>query len=214
MPVKMGGDLKPSEVKNNGAEIARYGTRYRPLSESHKHSFVGTEDAEFLKSATTMRVKTEPLTDGLRVIVTLENVGAGHAVPTGHGLKRYLLVVSGTSHGEPLKAGTTLPDDERTGKAIDATQGAVIGRRFADTSGSNWATPYWRASRLEQDTRLWPGKPQEYRFDLPGADAAEVKLILRRGSPSLLKSHGLDVSTGKVAGADLDVVVHNSKVTR
>ena len=100
------------------------------------------------------------------------------------------------------------------GEAELATQGAVIGRRFANAEGGDWALPYWRADTLAQDTRLWPGKPQEYSFDLPGADSAEVKLVLRRGSPALLKSHGLNVSTGKVAGADLDVVVHNSKVTR
>ena len=213
-PVKMGGDLKASEIEHNGAEIARYGTRFRPLSESHKHNFVGTEDTAFLKAAVSMKVTSEKVTDGLRIKVTLENIGAGHAIPTGHGLKRYLLLVSGTAGGRPLAAGTTLPAEERVGEAEFATQGAIIGRRFANADGDDWALPYWRADTLAQDTRLWPGKPQEYSFDLPGADAVEVKLVLRRGSPVLLKSHGLDVSTGKVAGADLDVVVHNSKVTR
>ena len=214
MSVKMSGDLKSSEVEHKGAEIARYSTRFRPLSESHKHSFVGTEDLAFLKSAVQMDVTTEPLTDGLRVKVTLTNVGAGHAVPTGHGLKRYILAVFGKSDGVLLSPAGNLPRDERFNETADATHGVVIGRRFADSQGDDWALPYWRADRESEDTRLLPDQPQVYTFDLPGADAAEVKLILRRGSPALLRSHGLDINRGKVASADLDVVVHNSKVTR
>ncbi|MCA8937497.1 MAG: hypothetical protein KDB68_14975 [Planctomycetes bacterium] len=214
MQLKMGGDLKASEVANNGAEIARYSTRYRPLNESHKHSFVGTEDPEFLKAAISMQVETETLTDGLRVRVTLENTGAGHAVPTGHGLKRYLLAVTGAAGGKTLAPASDFPPGERIGEAADATQAVLIGRNFKAGEGADWSLPYWRAEAEGEDNRLWPGKPQVFEFDLPGADAADIKLILRRGSPTLLKSHGMDISRGKVAGADLDVVVHNSKVSR
>ena len=50
-------------------------------------------------------------------------------------------------------------------------------------------------------------------FELAGADAAEVKLILRRGSPALIRSHGLDPA-GKVGDASLDVLVHEMRVSR
>jgi hypothetical protein len=201
---KIAGDLTPDEIKGGGAAIASFSTRYRPLSEAHKHSFVGTDDLDFLRAGVSMEVQTEPLTDGLRVRVTLTNTGAGHAIPTGHGLKRYVLAVTGQSRGEPLSAGADLPLEERIGAAADATHGALIGRRFDD----DWALPWWRADNVSQDTRLWPDAPREFVFDIAGADAADVKLILRRGSPALLRAHGQDMRSGKIAGANLDTVVH------
>jgi hypothetical protein len=206
------GDMTDDEVKGGGVQIASHSTRYRPLSEAHKHSFVGTEDQDFLRAGVSMEVAAEPLTDGLRVRVTLTNTGAGHAIPTGHGLKRYVLAVTGRSRGENLATGTDLPVEERVGAAADATRGAIIGKRFSGAGGADWALPWWRADKLDQDTRLWPDKPQEFVFDIPGADVANVKLVLRRGSPALLRSHGVDVNSGKVAGASLDTVVHERTV--
>ena len=207
-PQTIRGDLTADEIKGGGVAIANYSTRYRPLNEAHKHSFVATEDREFLRAGVQMDVTTEPLTDGLRVRVTLTNTGAGHAIPTGHGLKRYVLAVTGKAGGVNLATGTDLPIDERIGEAASATHGAMIGKRF----GADWAMPWWRADRLELDTRLWPDKPQEFVFDIAGADAADVKLILRRGSPALLRTHGMDVNSGKIDGAPLDVVVHERSV--
>ena len=212
--VNQGGDLTGNEIKHNGVAIARYATRYRPLSEGHKHSFVGTDDADFLRTGVSMEVKTEALADGLRVRVTVTNTGAGHAIPTGHGLKRYVLSVAATVGGEALPVGDSLPSEERFNESGDATEGVVIGRKFGTTEGESWILPWWRAQQVAADNRLWPDKPQEYVFDLPAADAAEVKLILRRGSPDLIRDHGLDVSRGRVGSADLDVVVHTKKVTR
>lgn len=213
VPVSSGGDLSGEELKNNGVAIARFSTRYRPLNEAHKHSFVGSEDREFLKAAIDMKVSLEPLTDGVRVRVTLTNTGAGHAVPTGHGLKRYVLAVTGTAGGQKLAPGSEFPAEERFGAADSATTGALIGRRFADGSGADWSLPWWRAQRQESDTRLWPDQPQEFVFEIAGADAAEVKLILRRGSPALIRSHGLDPA-GKVGDASLDTLVHEMRVSR
>ncbi|MBZ0137716.1 MAG: hypothetical protein K8I27_15225 [Planctomycetes bacterium] len=212
--VNIGGDLTGNELKNNGVAIARYSTRYRPLNEAHKHSFVGTEDRDFLTSGVSMEVETERLTDGLRVRVTVTNTGAGHAIPTGHGLKHYIVAIHATGDGQALPPGESLPADERVNAADGATEGIVIGRRFADATGQSWALPWWRADKIAADNRLWPDMPQEYVFDIAGADAAEVKLILRRGSPGLLREHGMDTSHGRVGADALDVLVHTAKVTR
>lgn len=212
--VNVGGDLTGNEIKNNGVAIARYSTRYRPLNEAHKHSFVGTEDVDFLQSGVSMDVKTENLPGGMRVRITVTNTGAGHAIPTGHGLKRYVVAVLATANGEALPPGNTLPSEERFNEAGGATEGIVIGRKFGTTEGESWVLPWWRAQKVANDNRLWPDMPQEYVFDLPGADAAEVKLILRRGSPDLLREHGIDVSRGSIGAVDLDVVVHTKKVAR
>jgi hypothetical protein len=210
--VKADGDLSAEEAKRNGIAIARYSTRYRPLSEGHKHSFVATDDKDFLADAVKMEVAREALTDGVRVKVVLTNVGAGHAVPTGHGLKRYLLAVTGISNGEALSGGTGFPAGERTGAAAGATQGEIIGLQYADRSGANWSMPWWRADAIAKDTRLWPDTPREFVFDIARADAAEVKLILRRGPPPLIQSHGFDPAAGKVGDAPIEVVVKQKRV--
>jgi len=202
------GEMTPDEQKGGGVQIASHSTRYRPLNEAHKHSFAGTEDAEFLRSGVSMEASIEKLTDGIRVRVTLNNIGAGHAIPTGHGLKRYVLAVTGKSGGTALPAGTMLPADERMGAAAGATHGAIIGRRFGDANGADWAMPWWRADRQESDTRLWPDQPQEFVFEIAGADGADVKLVLRRGSPALLRLHGMEVDSGRISGAPLDTIVH------
>jgi hypothetical protein len=203
MLVNSGGDLNGEEIKNNGVAIARFSTRFRPLNEAHKHSFVGSDDVEFLRAGVTMQVETLPVSDGIRLKVTLTNTGAGHAIPTGHGLKRYVLSIHGRANGAPLEAFGELPADERMGAAATATTGVLIGQDF----GGNWATPYWRGER-SRDTRLFPDQPQVFTFDLPGAESAEVKLIFRRGSPALLRQHDLDPDNAPVAGAPLDTVVH------
>lgn len=198
------GDLTGEEAANNGVAIARYSTRFRPLNEAHKHSFVGTEDAEFLRAGVTMTVEALPVTDGLRLRVVLTNVGAGHAIPTGHGLKRYVLSVHGRQGGQPLAFAGGLPESERTGAAASATTGTLIGRQFSN----DWSVPYWRGEQ-SMDTRLLPDEPRVFTFDLPGAESAEVKLTMRRGSPELLRRHGLSPETSPVAGAPLDLLVHS-----
>ncbi|MCA8913891.1 MAG: hypothetical protein KDB90_00665 [Planctomycetes bacterium] len=210
--VRMSGDMSSDEIKNNGVAIARFATRYRPLNEAHKHSFVGTEDNDFLRDAITMVVAQKPLRDGLRVTVSLTNVGAGHAAPTGHGLKRYLLAVTGLTGGVPLAGGTGFPVGERTGAAAGASYGEVIGLQFADNTGADWSLPWWRAEAIGRDTRLWPDEPRVFTFDIAGADGAEIKLILRRGPPPLIQSHGFDPSGGKVGDAPIEVVVQQQKV--
>lgn len=212
MEVNRGGDLSPREIENNGVAIARFATRYRPLSEAHKHSFVGTDDVEFLKTGVDMTVSSRRTETGLHVTVTVSNVGAGHAIPTGHGLKRYIVGVYGKSGGEALEATGGLPSAERTNELRDATTGAIIGRRFKDEGGASWSIPYWRATGEVEDNRLWPDQPRTFKFELPGADSAEVKLVLRRGSPELIRRHGLDLSGGLVAGASLDTIVHSRRV--
>ncbi|MCC7510358.1 MAG: hypothetical protein IT464_13440 [Planctomycetes bacterium] len=203
VPANVGGDLSGAEIQNDGVAIARFSTRYRPLNEAHKHSFNGTEDIDLLRSGVSMQVEQVPVADGMRIRVTLTNVGAGHAIPTGHGLKRYVLSLHGRADGKALTPDNGLPADERVSAAASATTGTLIGRRFGD----DWSSPYWREAQRE-DTRLKPDEPRVYTFDLPGAQSAEVKLILRRGAPGLIRGHGINPETQAVGGSPLDTVVH------
>lgn len=205
----VGGDLRAPELENNAIEIARFGTRRRPIHEGHKHSFRGSEDIEFLRQGVSMEVRLERQGGGVTVHATVTNQGAGHAIPTGHGLKRYVLAVIARKDGRVLATDAGLEPAERTGAAQDAAAGALFGRRF----GNDWAMPYWRAESETMDTRLQPDVPQVHKFHVADADEVVVRLILRRGPPGLLAQHGFAPDEGRAGRAPLDTVVHewNSK---
>lgn len=201
----IGGDLRLQEMQNNAIEIARYGTRRRPFSEGHKHSFVGTDDPAFVKQGVRMDAALQRAGGQASVRVTLENTGAGHAIPTGHGLKRYLLVVILRKGGAPVASAPALEAPEATGQAAAASAGVVLGRQF----DGDWQTPYWRAPGQSLDTRLQPGQPRVFEFPVGDADDVEVRLILRRGSPGLLRAHGMDVDRGQAGRVNMDQIVHS-----
>lgn len=195
--------------RSRKSKFASAGFRARESHESHHHEFFGTDapagkSLDFLKSGISMAVSSKPTGNDLSVRVTLENVGAGHAIPTGHGLKRYLLlIIAKDTAGNPVKIVNTLPASEVFGLAKSASTGTVIGRRF----GSEWRTPFWK-SGVELDNRLLPDQPKNFSFLMEGAASVEVKLVLRRGSPKMV---GAMLVEGKVANAPLDVVVHDWK---
>lgn len=200
------------ERKNGGREIALSGTRYRPFHEGHRHDFPGSDSSSLIAQAIAMRVESRREGGNLVLTVTLENVGAGHAVPSGHGLKRLILLVEGKDGAvAALDGANLLPPEERIEGVIQS--GAVLGRRFfgqsanAESTAANWAIPYWRAQSVERDTRLWPGQPQTFTFTLAGAKTAAVKLLYRRASPAWLKDLGLAPKEGKAGNAPLDVTI-------
>jgi hypothetical protein len=214
-------DLTETERKHGGKEIAASGTRYRPLSEAHKHTFIGTDDVFFLRDALSMDVIAAREGNILRVSVTLTNKGAGHALPTGHGLKRLILTAIGKRGQQTILDPTSLlPPEERMDVAQQA--GVIIGRRFAGPKLSDWmqgkrkgegdwSVPYWRAEYAESDSRLWPDQPRKYEFAFHGAESAEVKLSLRRASMAWLGEVKLPLNENKAGNAPLDTLIHEAK---
>ncbi len=201
----LGGDLRLIEMQNDAIEIARYGTRRRPFSEGHKHSFAGTDDLAFVKQAVRLDAALQRNGSQASLRVTLENTGAGHAMPTGHGLKRYVLVVVARKAGALVALAPELAEAERIGQAAGASAGMVLGRQFAN----DWQVPYWRAQAQTLDTRLQPGKPRQFEFNVGDADEIEVRLILRRGPPGLLREHGMDVDRSQAGRAEMDQLVQS-----
>lgn len=227
MPQYRPDDLYGDEAKNTGREIASSGTRFRPLTETHKHTFVGSEDPAFMREALSMNVDSRHDGNTLRLIVTLENRGAGHAVPTGHGLKRIILSVEGLK-GRSIVLDPTLllPAEERDEHHLIAPQsGIVIGRRFAGPKladalagkrkgDATWAVPFWRAEYVDIDDRLWPGKPRTFEFALVGAQSATVRLVLRRASPQLLEEQGFARGAKHPFAAPLETVIYDVQTGR
>lgn len=87
---------------------------YRSPGAVRAHSWVGPRqpDSGMLEAAALVDLDTE-LSDGvLDVTVEVQNVGPGHAIPTGEPLRNLVLRVEATCDGEPLRAigGDVVPD--------------------------------------------------------------------------------------------------------
>src|SRR5690606_27697819 len=77
--------------------------------------------------------------DKLVAALTLRNKNAGHAVPAGLPERRVVVRVRLVD-----PTGTTLASETR-----------VLGRKLVDTTGVE--APFWRAARLDSDTRIPAG---------------------------------------------------------
>lgn len=207
---RVGSGIGATWIPNKRTKFAREAFRRRESHEAHHHEFFGTDapaksSLKFLKNGISMNTTAKKTSDGLDVIISLENIGAGHAIPTGHGLKRYILVATGfDASGKPIKIHQTLPKDEVWGEAEGTSMGTIIGRKFGD----DWKRPFWKGGTVDDSVRLYPDRPREFVFQLTGATSAKVKLVLRRGPPALMKEQGQKLVAGRIAGAKIDVVVH------
>jgi hypothetical protein len=141
--------------------------------------------------------------DGLRLEVTLLADNVGHRVPTGF-IDRHLILsveplfIGESESAERIPAGDppqVPPSDlhvesaDRTrgprlpaevGKPLAGRPGLLLGRVLTDNDGRSPA-PFWRPTKNESDTRLFPGKPltSEYRFAVQPA-RVRIRLLYRR----------------------------------
>lgn len=94
----------------------------------------------------------------LRVEARVENVGAGHSVPTG--LPEHRIVVRAT----------TLAAD---GARHDAAEQS-FGRRLVDAAGK--PAPFYAAVRVAADERLAPKEPRKLQLELAAPESGELRL--------------------------------------
>lgn len=122
----------------------------------------------------------------LAVVVAAENVG--HMLPTGFIDRHLVLVVEPrTSEGEAMDviSGPILP--RAVGAKLAGLPGHLFAKLLTDANGS--PAPFWRSGLKLADTRLAPGIPQIFRFELPGnAASVRVRLLYRRFWPEVTKS--------------------------
>jgi hypothetical protein len=147
------------------------------------HHLLGS-DGRLRKTALAVKVRVEraPATPGgahegarpsdLQVTVTLTNIGAGHAVPTGLPGRQVVLSVR------------TL---DPAGQPLDAAE-ARYGRVLVDAGGAE--VPFFRAVRVGRDDRLLPATPRVETFRLRGDNVAEVQVDVqwRSLSPELAQA--------------------------
>ena len=110
----------------------------------------------------------------LSATVTLTNVGAGHPIPAG--LPERRIVVTARIRDE---AGQEVAIDRR-----------VFGRVLVDASGTE--VPFWRASKVGEDTRILPGgtRTMTFTFQPAGAGTLEIEVEHRAASEAMAKALG------------------------
>ena len=168
------------------------------------HLQLGSRDKDFLASAVDLRAKGSIVGSNLNLIVEIENVGAGHHIPTDQPMRNMILIIEATdSEGMKLKySGQNLvPLWGGRGKLSEGNYEGQPGKGFAKVLFEDW-TPYiphqnsnrgeqmfpapqWRTIKIKEDTRIAALETDvsNYEFQLESRKAPytiKCKLIYRR----------------------------------
>lgn len=184
----------------------------------YPHRFQGALDLG--EEAADLHVALEQDGAALRVTVGVENVNAGHALPTGQPFRHFLLVVDATVDGlvPEQTAGPVVP--EYGGGAAGMVDVAGLpGKGFARVLGDGTGArnvPFWDATEVLEDTRIAPGETDEceFGFVLPaGATLAEVRttLVYRRAFAALTEQKGWDFEDVIVETSDASLALEEVK---
>lgn len=125
--------MPPEPGAANGADLQAFPDAlvgiqagwYRPPGSVRRHRWTGPRDADTLPKRAAAVFVERALADGrLEARVTVRNVGAGHAIPTGEPMRQMLLRVEARCGDAPLAA--------IDGDALPGWAGALDGRPAAD----------------------------------------------------------------------------------
>lgn len=136
---------------------------------------------ERLKSAARLAANASRTPNGLRLNVTVSNVGAGHKLPTGLTEMRHmwLEVVVKDAAGKTVYSSGVL---DGAGKLPDGTR--MFYTVLGDANGRP-TTKVWEATQILTDTRIPPGESRTESFNVPLAGGARppftvtVRLLYR-----------------------------------
>lgn len=135
LDVTNSGDLQLIEEINQDLDPSPVVGWERAFGEVRTHEWKGPRTQDWAALGGVVRVDVETVEDaaGLTVAATVENVGAGHAVPTGEPMRSLVLTVTATCDGQPLDAigGDVVPD--------------FGGARATKLAGENWSQ--WPGAR-------------------------------------------------------------------
>jgi len=165
-----------------------WGTQ-RSAQNIRPHHFEGGTETQ-LKTALAMEMEGEIKANKLTVTVYITNTNGGHWVPTGETMRSVMLLVQAMdSSGKPLKMtkGPRLPEWAGTGNPDQGNYAGLPGTAFArvlaDDAG-NIHVPFWRATRIAEDSRIRPKDSVTLKFEFAVSQAndepgAQAKLIYR-----------------------------------
>jgi hypothetical protein len=156
----------------SGQVRASMGTERKP-KDIYPHTFEGAT-LKRLEGSARLHIETQYVEGELKVSVEVDNVNAGHRLPTGEHTRNMILVIRAESEdGQQLDFinGSTVPDWGGTGKA-ENDYGGTPGKGFARITGDdkgNINVPIWRATKIVSDNRIKSKEADtsHYNFRLP-----------------------------------------------
>jgi hypothetical protein len=114
------------------------------------------------------------------LIITLTNIGAGHAIPTGTPLRMVMLKVTAFD-----SMGTVIWENWRENPIKEDKNGLFM-KIMADSAG-NGPVPPWRATQTIFERRLMPREPAVIRYPLPDKNIYDVEVsLLYRFAPEII----------------------------
>jgi hypothetical protein len=148
------------------------------------HLFAGTHRTNLLNNSIEMNLSH--VDSSRQLIITLTNIGAGHAIPTGTPLRMVMLKVEAyDSIGEVVWENWKV-------NPIKENKTGLFMKILADAEG-NGPVPPWRATQTIFEERLMPGKSTPVIYELPDADIydIEAKLLYRFAPKKILDTLGI-----------------------
>jgi len=178
---------KDLEVCATGAEWKAYYETTRkncqdchmPIPNGNKsHLFAGTHQNDLLKNSVEMNLSHS---DSLREFtITLTNIGAGHAIPTGTPLRMVMLKVFAYD-----SSGNILWENWKVNPIKEDKNGLFM-KIMADAEG-NGPVPPWRATQTIFERRLMPGEATVVNYQLPKGEIYDVEArLLYRFAPEMI----------------------------
>jgi hypothetical protein len=170
----------------------------------YTHNQPGSRDSSFLASAVEMRVKTYVTGNNLNVNIEIENIGAGHHVPTDQPMRNMILIVRAfDDDGTELNylGENVIPFWGGRGSVTTGNYEGLPGKGFAKILFESWTqyerlrvdtksqqiypAPQWRTVKIKSDTRIPALKTDKskYEFQLNksgGTYTVDCLLIYRR----------------------------------
>jgi mono/diheme cytochrome c family protein len=193
----------PSDSVTTNFAPGRGGLERDPLT-IPTHLQLGSRDSAFLASTVEMRTKPQLLSDTLKVNVEIENVGAGHHVPTDQPMRNLILLVRAVdSNGDELKyvGNNRVPYWGGRGDPSEGNYEGLPGKGFAkilyernpqyisspraEIQKRISPAPQWRIVDIKQDNRI-PAMATDissYDFHVSGGElpiTVTAELIYRR----------------------------------
>ncbi len=193
MKKKFGADYfgEPDEeafIVDNEHVQQNHGVR-RKKATIYPHTFHGAK--ELVEEAAGVDLELADDNGSLVVTVGIDNVNAGHALPTGMPFRHMLLVVEATADGAPLELsdGPVVPD---YGGNLAGRPGRGYARVLGDADG-NRNVPFWRATEVLEDTRIRGAERDEVTLRFAGPEgggevSVTARLVYRRAFQAMMEA--------------------------
>lgn len=203
-----GDDDEPAElayIVNDEMQKNMHGV-LRDTREIYPHTFHGASE-EYLQLVADVTLETIQQDDVIQVTAMVDNIYAGHMLPTGMPFRHMLLVIEATAGGAPLEymGEETIPD---YGGALAGQPGRGFAKVLGDGTGARNVS-FWNATEVIEDTRIEPAETDESTWAFTITDEAPVtihaRLLYRKFFEPLAQAKGWEVGEVLMVEATLDI---------